>query len=233
MTRMLFVLLLLTASGCKSEREKEPISFFEERQPGFFHLRFGYEPSNQWIRKPDNILMLHETFKKIGYQKLISNYKWTENPSTSYAYVNHSLKNLIDSLEITYSNPEDAPKYYREFWQRRRVEKNIEAVYQVISEVKKIMVYGEELEINEEKVNDTLLTLLSFEYPERRLTDAEANEQLDYLIAIGFHQSAYNLITGERAGYEGVKWVMKKEDVLKQIKPSAIYQRAWLEDNTK
>ncbi len=106
--------------------------------------------------------MLHETFKKIGYQKLMNEDTWISDWNW-FLDVSKSPKNLIDSLEMTYSDLEDAPKYYREFWERRKVEKNHKTVYQVVREIKYIMIDSVELEFNNEVVNDTLANLISFE----------------------------------------------------------------------
>lgn len=97
----------------------------------FLHLRFGYDKSNKWIRKPENILMLHETFKKIGYKNLLSTRDW-ESDWNWWLDIKKSPKDMIDSLEITYSNYQESPKYYREFWQRRVEDKNTETVYRVV-----------------------------------------------------------------------------------------------------
>ena len=47
--------------------------------------------------------MVHETFKKIGYRNLIDMNLMTENPFIEQGvYINRPLRQIIDSLEITY-----------------------------------------------------------------------------------------------------------------------------------
>lgn len=205
---------------------------FQEKELSFLHLRFGYDRSNDWIKKPENILMLHETFKKIGYKNLISKEEWTSDWNW-YLKVKKSPNNLIDSLELTYSNFQESPKYYREFWQRRMVEKNDEMVYRIVKEIKQIMIADERLEVNQESINDTLFQLLSFEYPERKLTEKETDSLLNYLIEIGLHESAFNLVSGEIEQIWNDEWKKKEREILHLLNKSETYQRPWFEDNTK
>ena len=196
------------------------------------HLRFGYDKSNNWIKEPKNILMLHETFNKIGYENLISNEDWTSEWNW-YLDVKKSPKHLIDSLESTYSNFQESPKYYREFWQRRIDDKNDKVVYRVVKEIKEIILNKNKIAVNEEIVNDTLFQLMTFEYPERILTKNEKDYLLNYLIKIGLHESAYNLVSGENGEVWNQEWVKKENEILPQLNKSEKYQRPWYEDNTK
>ena len=112
---------ILILSSCGNSNEKKVIPNFQENDLSFLHLRFGYDKSNKWIKNPDNILILHETFKKIGYNNLISNDEWKDDWNW-WLDVKKSPKHLIDSLEITFENYQEAPKYYREFLERRNKE---------------------------------------------------------------------------------------------------------------
>lgn len=205
---------------------------FHEKELSFLHLRFGYDKTNNWIKKPENILMIHETFKKIGYNNLISKEDW-ESDWNWYLDVSKSPKNLIDSLELTFIEIEESPKYYKEFWGRRKSEGNDATVYKIVKEIKQIMNEGSDLEVNHEIINDTLAKLISYEFPERKLTPGEANSLLHYLIEIGLHESAYNLISGENSGFEEVNWNIDKDSVLKVLIKSELNPRPWFEDNTK
>lgn len=223
------ILILL---GCGNNNEKKAIPNFQEKELSFLHLRFGYDRSNNWIKKPENILLLHETFKKIGYENLISKEDWTSEWNW-YLDVNKSPKSLIDSLESTYLNFEESPKYYREFWQRRIDEKNDKTVYAVVKEIKKILIKKERIDFNQEVVNDTLVNLISFEFPERELSNEESNSLIEYLIEIGLHNSAYNLVSGENGHIWNEEWNKKEDEIFKLLNKSETYKRAWFEDNTK
>ncbi|MEM8897525.1 MAG: hypothetical protein AAGC85_05445 [Bacteroidota bacterium] len=224
---------LLSLVSCTSQQHEQTIPRFHEKECSFSHLRTaGYSPTHPWIRQPENILMLHETFKKLGYKHLISDYTWSTSPFISHGiYLNHSLKNLIDSLELTYEDHLNAPTYYREFWQRRTEERNTESVYKVVKDIKDIMFEGIELEVDHEMVNDTLAELLSYEYPSRDLSSHEANELLSYLISIGFHESAYNLIRGEFI-LPTVKWERSPEEIMQELETSEEDNTPWFQDNT-
>jgi hypothetical protein len=74
------VMLSLTlVFGCNSP-DKKTIETFIEAQPSFYDLRNGDPTKNSWIRNPENLIMVHETFKKIGYRNLIDINLLTENP---------------------------------------------------------------------------------------------------------------------------------------------------------
>ena len=218
--------------GCGNNNEKRVIPNFQEKELSFLHLRFGYDKSSEWIKKPENILMLHETFKKIGYKNLISEVDRV-NDWNWYLDVNKSPKHLIDSLELTYSNFQESSKYYREFWQRRIDEKNDKIVYRVVKEIKQILIADEIIGINRESVNDTLFQLMSIEYPERKLTENESDSLLNYLVEIGLHQSAYNLVSSENGQIWNEEWDKKEGEILQFLRKSETYQRPWFEDNTK
>src|SRR5690606_543337 len=43
---------------------------FIENKTSFFDLNNSDWTKNTWIRKPENLKMVHESFKKFGYEKL-------------------------------------------------------------------------------------------------------------------------------------------------------------------
>jgi len=188
---------------------------------------------NIWIKKSENILMLHETFKKIGYEKILTQSIWSSNPFLEFSYINKSIENIVDSLESTYANFQDSPKYYKEFWLRRYSENNEKETYKVLNEVKQIMFEKKQIDIYDELVNDTLQVLLSFEYPKRQITNEIANEHLEYLINIGLHQSAFNIISGEVYKYSEIKWKRSKKGLIQQLRKSESHQNPWFADDTK
>ena len=232
MKNIILTIGILILSGCGNSNERKVIRNFQENELSFLHLRFGYDKSNNWIKKPDNMLMLHETFKKIGYENLIKQ-EQLEDDWNWWLDVKKSPKILIDSLEITYNDYEESPKYYREFWQRRMNEENDKTAYKVVSEIKQILINEERIDFESKFVNDTLFNLMTFEYPERELSDRESNQLLNYLIEIGLHHSAYNLASGENGKFWNTKWEKDEKGILKSLKESESNQRPWFEDDTK
>lgn len=235
MKNLLFTFgVLLTLAACtKNNQKNEEPFYFQEKELSFLHLRNGYDTSNHWIKKPENILMLHETFKKVGYKKLVSKEEWTDGWCWPID-LNKTPKNFIDSLESTYKVYEKAPIYYQEFWQRRVNEKNDKAVYKVVSEIKLIMTTNQQIAFDAKAVNDTLYNLMDFEYPKRSLSDKEANELLNYLIEIGLHTSAYNLVSREREQFWDTKWNVTRKETLKLLGEAKSYpETVWYKDNTK
>lgn len=232
MKNIILILGILTLLSCGNSNEKKILPTFQENELSFLHLRFGYDKSNKWIKKPKNILMLHETFKKLGYKNLIKQEQW-ESDWNWWLDVKHSPKNLIDSLELTYKDYKESPEYYREFWQRRINEENDKTVYKVVNEIKQILIVEEQIEFDSKSVNDTLFNLMTFEYPERELSDKESNQLLNYLIEIELHKSAYNLVSGENGKFWNTQWEKEEKEVIKLLQESESNHRPWFEDNTK
>ncbi len=240
MKKWLFGFLLMFFFACISNTNEEVI-YYKEKQFSFSHLRDGtYNLSDKWIKKSENILMLHETFKKIGYKKLLTDFDSSQTLfyglSSFYLDINKSFKTLVDSLELTYSNYEAAPKYYKEFWRRRVVEKNEAAVYRVLKEVKLEMLENEQLKFDETRVNDTLYNLLSYEVPKRKLSESERQIFLNYLKDIGLHQSIENVITGENDHFDSSKLAHSSYEILEKltvVNANSTASITWFEDNTK
>lgn len=241
LTRSSMILIVYTlAMGCKQSNQtvqKEVIhqystSKYKERQLSFIDLRYGYMIRNKWIKKPENIRMLHETFKSIGYENLIDEKTWISNLDMHHTAINKSLNVLVDSLTLTYSNHLIAPKYYKEFWQRRINESNDSIVFKVLSDIKQVMINKKHLLFDTKKVNDTLKTLLSFEYPKRKLTHKEADRLLEYLLKINAFESAHNFATGFSSFSHRItdfdKWNKPDiENILEKYSIDISYQLEW------
>ena len=143
-------------------------------------------------------------------------------------YIKKNFWQLIDSLEITYKLDTIKSKYYREFWQRRKKEKNDSIVFVIVKDINLAqytkMVYCPKF------ANDTLYDLLRIEFENKNLTTKKANENFETLRKYGFHQSAYNLLF-ERAEYSGLDW--NKESLKETLDTVSTHTVAWIEDNTK
>ncbi len=223
---------IIVFGSCSSASKTEPtLPTFKENTFGFSELRDGFDASDTWIREPENILMVHETLKKIGYNKLFSNEKLNNNFNW-WIDVNKKPSDWIDSLILTYHST-TSKKYYNEFWQRRIKEGNAETVYKVLTEIQQILFKKPALSFHERIVNDTLYHLLSFEYPRRTITDKEANDHLEYLIQIGLHESAYNLISGENMAYQHINWSVNKDSIINSLSKSNYFIYPWFFDNSK
>jgi glutamyl/glutaminyl-tRNA synthetase len=202
---LLFIIVALFAS-CKSELKETKNSNFIESHPAFFELHNGNWLVNSWIRKPANLLMVHETFRKFGYQKLLLN-EMASNPIIRNGiYINKMGKNLLDSLAISYQNPKITDSYYIDFWKRREKENNEKIVCKILLEIKSASEDPTKTKTGlNVKVNDTLLSLLEVEYGNKIITPNIAIANFNKLKKLGFNQSAYNLLY-ECTNYENVKW---------------------------
>jgi hypothetical protein len=227
--------LFLLLVGCNSTSSDIKQNYIESN-PTFFELRNEDWLTNDWIRNPDNLMIVHETFKKMGYMNLIQHHHLFETPLLIQdIYINRKGLDLLDSLEITFIQPSIDDKYYREFWQRRVVEKNDTIVYTIISEINsavknKIQEGRDSSIVNQTWVNDTLATLLEIEFRTDNLTEKLAQKDIESLIKLGFHQSAYNLLF-ENSKYQSLKW--NKDSLVKSLKYSPVFITPWFQANTK
>jgi hypothetical protein len=230
----LFATCLVAMTSCK-DLSKEEYYSYAETHPSFFELRHGDWTKNSWIRKPDNLLMVHETFKKVGYANIITPYL-SDNPLIiQEIYIKKNPYNLIDSLLLTYNQEKIDDKYYREFWARRKKENNESIVYQIIKDIKfsyktKFTSSLLQMQADSALVNDTLYQLLNIEYRNDNLTPQLALQDVELLKKLGFYQSAYNLLF-ENSTYSDVVW--DKEKLSKDLKIADKSLKPWFEDDTK
>jgi hypothetical protein len=206
--RQLINIGLLIFISCGTPTETVDNSSYLEKRLSFYDPSDENFSLNVWIRKPENIRTLHETFKKYGYSKIFSDYDLTKNPCMIWSYINKPCSTLIDSLILTYPQADESPKYYREFWDRRKAEQNDTTVYAVLREVKNELINKNKVTFNDRLTNDTIYNLLKIKFKQPD-NEAEATENFDYLTKVGLNLSAYNLLY-ETVWYENFKWDKRK-----------------------
>ena len=230
-----FIGLFLLFISCDSSTNEERLHYIESH-PTFFELRNDDWLTNKWIRDSKNLAAIHETFKKIGYKNLISENNLSINPLIIQGiYINKKGADLLDSLELTYNHLEVTEKYYSEFWQRRKVEKNDSIVYIIIKEINYALKNKADsnsiaLKANDKIVNDTLFKLLQIEFRNDSLTEQLSLRDFETLRQLGFHESAYNLLF-ETYKYYDIQW--DRDSLIKTLKPSDKIVDAWFQDDTK
>ena len=231
MNKLLTISLLISLFlSCKNEKKSE-LEFYAENQTSFFDLRNGDWTKNSWIRKPENLKIIHESFKKLGYdriEKLIL--KNSDEFLVQDIYIKKNFENLMDSLELTYEKPEIQTKYYTEFWNRRKAEKNDSIVYEIIREFNSYKSDKKRLNYENQFANDTLIDLLNIEFDYANLNIEKAKSDFYTLKKYGFHQSAYNLLY-ERRKYSELE--LDREKLKKELTKSTEFNQAWLIDNEK
>ena len=80
----------------------------------------------------------------------------------------------MDSLQLTYNKPEIQTKYYAEFWNRRKAEKNDSIVYEIIREFNSVKSDKRQLNYQNQFVNDTLVDLFKIEFDNENLNSQKA-----------------------------------------------------------
>ena len=223
-------ILILLLVSCVSKEKKEA-EFYVETQTSFFGLNHSDWTKSEWIRKPENLKMIHETFKKFGYEKLENGIYKSENLFIANGiYIKRNFDDVLDSLQLTYKKPEIQTKYYAEFWNRRKAEKNDSIVYEILKELNSVKLNIKQLNYEKQFVNDTLVDLLKIEFDNNNLNTEKANSDFDILKKYGFHQSAYNLLF-ERAEYSELD--LDREKLKKELTKTKEFKQPWLIDNEK
>lgn len=188
--------VLLTACADQPQHEENRLTerYIEDQNPFIDLFRFRLD-SNQWIRQSENIIIVHETFKKGFYDTFLTGELLDQTPFIyNGIYTTVSLRTRIDSLVLTYPDYKNASKYYREFWARRVAEHNDSTVFLVLDEVQTI-INGNGVRIRSEHVNDQLNSMIQIvEDWQGDLDEIAAMSHFNFLRTSGFHQSAYNLL---------------------------------------
>jgi len=223
-------ILILLLVSCVN-KEKSESEFYAENKTSFFDLRNSDWTKNTWIRKPENLKTIHESFKKFGYDKLENLIFKSDNEFLIQdIYIKRNFENLMDSLQLTYIKPEKQTKYYAEFWNRRKAENNDSIVYEIIREFNSVKSDKKRLNYENQFVNDTLVDLLKIEFDNNNLNSEKAKTDFYKLKNYGFHQSAYNLLY-ERAEYSELN--LEREKLKQELTKTTEYKNAWLIDTEK
>ncbi|GGG58024.1 hypothetical protein GCM10011414_29780 [Croceivirga lutea] len=223
-------ILILLLISCVN-KEKSETEFYVENQTSFFDLRNSDWTKNTWIRKPENLKMVHESFKKFGYEKLENLISKSESHFLIQGiYIKRNFENILDSLQLTYNKPEIQTKYYAEFWNRRKAEKNDSIVFDIIREFNSLNSDKKRLNYDNQFVNDTLVDLLKIEFNNDKLNSEKAKLDFHTLKKYGLHQSAYNLLY-ERAEYSELD--LDREKLKQELTKTTEYNNAWLIDTEK
>ncbi len=231
MKKTLILGVLFTLLFCCNDQNKQEREYYFENQTSFFDLRNSDWTKNVWVRKPENLKMIHESFKKIGYSKLNKLiFKSEKEFLVQNIYIKRNFWELIDSLQLTYNKPETQSKYYFEFWKRRKLEDNDSIVFEIIKELNSTRLNDSELKYEPQFVNDTLVELLKIEFDNNNLNSEKAEFDFYTLKNYGFNQSAYNLLY-ERSEYS--EFDFEREKLKKELAKSKELKPAWLIDNTK
>jgi hypothetical protein len=175
--------------------------------------------------------MIHESFKKFGYEKLESKIYKNENLFIANGiYIKRNFENVMDSLQLTYNKPEMQTKYYAEFWNRRKAEENDSIVYEIIREFNSLKSEKKRLNYENQFVNDTLIDLFKIEFDNDNLNSEKAKSDFYTLKKYGLHQSAYNLLF-ERAEYSELE--LDRENLKKELTIAMEFTYLWLKDTEK
>lgn len=236
LTIFIWTIVFSCTSNQTTEKEHLTERYIEQESP-FTDLFYYRIKDNQWIRQPDNIMTVHETFKKGFYEMYLTPEILDQKPFVNGdLYYNVTLRTKIDSLVETYSDYQSASKFYREFWMRRKKEKNDSTVFLVLTEVQQI-INGDSVEVRKEMVNQEFRTMIEIVTDwQNGLDNRIALSHFDFLQKEKMHQSAYNLLY-ENFFYSDLdlkKDSLKKTLTTEKVSLDTIEQRdVFITDNTK
>jgi len=242
MKYVLFIILTLTTLiSCNSDNKKNEkdqlVERYIEQESPFTDLFYYRIKDNEWIRQPENIMTVHETFKKGFYQTYLTSEILDQKPYVNGdIYYNISLRTKIDSLIETYQDYSSASKYYREFWLRRIKEQNDSTVFLVLTEVQQI-INGDSVETRDELVNEKFRKMIQIATDwQQGLDNKLALSHFDFLQKEKMHQSAYNLLF-ENFLYSDLN--LRKDSLQKTLKTEKVsvdtmeQRDIFITDNTK
>ncbi|WP_228037421.1 hypothetical protein, partial [Leptospira borgpetersenii] len=205
---------------------------FIERNEQIYQQRHQSLSKNKWIRKPENILIIHETLKKIGYKQIFTEEILNRGffIFEEEVFFKGSLKNKIFSVNNCFSK-NICDSYSKKFVQRRKKEGNSDVTFLVIREVKEILIHNKTLPIRKKYYHPILSGLIKLEFANTKKSTAIAKNDFIFLVNNGFHQSAYNLLY-ERYDYQDVG--LNTNELYKRLKRSKKNNLPWLlHDTTK
>jgi hypothetical protein len=176
-----------------------------------------------WIRKPENLLIAHNTIKTIGYKYFISDsifkspmrFQDDFGGMWRHDWEDLSISQVLDSLIDSYNQSRPDSNYFKKFWDRRIAEKNDKVLICVLKDIKSIYAQSFKTDCKEKEVviNDTISRLLKYDLQLQDFNGKPTTEFLwnyfDYLKSIGLNHSAYNLVIEKYPGQIKLDTVVK------------------------
>jgi hypothetical protein len=155
-----------------------------------------------WLRDDKNLLTTFTVLQKVGIKRLLpeNDYriKFSEDNYRGDEWNGLSLNDIVVRMISSYNSEKDTSNYYYKFWNRRRVENNDSAVFEILKQVDLTYNSNNTPDINKEFFNDTLYTLIEYKVKLNECDTFELNKVVfDYfnkLKEYGLEHSAYNLI---------------------------------------
>ena len=160
---------------------------------------FGLLSDYTWLRNTKNLKLFYASLKSVGLQKFISTDEFNKPLFTTHyaesSWENKSLNEITKNLIESYSDSTGFDKYYLEFWKRRKVEKNREVIYQILTDVRKTYTESE-TEIgwkSEPKMTSLLVFETQLKHSDSITYKEITKKYFNYLKSIELYSSASNL----------------------------------------
>ena len=220
--KIVFILIVLFLIKCGNHKEKTCRIGLPDRNYAFLNSikpnhDFGYlyEISDirelglvsnyNWLRKPENLKLFYASIKTVGIENFISKNEfnkplYTDNwAKTSWA--NKSLNQIVKNLISSYSDTTRVEKYYKEFWNRRKLENNESIVLKIFKDINITYNFNKSSEKLNWQSQPIITGLLEFELKLNQKDTLGLKEvKIDYynfLKSLGLYSSANNFIRHE------------------------------------
>ena len=195
------------------------------------NIAAGWKEKYNWLRNPQNLAIVFNTAKIIGFEKLMSKKKYFSPVAAEFLageWEGKSLNQIVkDFLQSDTSISVSGGKYYNEFWARRMHEGNSKEVYTILKEVDAFY-NGLPAAAPASPGNDTLQRLLEYDYKLKSADSADLRpavyDYFNYLKQIGLQHSAYDLVYYGRFG--GVT-AINADSAIKTLSLDTIPYEVW------
>lgn len=186
-----------------------------------------------WIKKPDNLLMVYNTIKSVGLEKIISKERYNQKIRTLGDWDGKTLNEVINGYLFSDTTSSWNEKYYDEFWVRRKAEGNHLLVFTILKEVDEF--YNEGFSMGGDPINDTLKVLLDFNMmclnPADKAGEQNVYDYFQYLKKIGLQHSAYELAWYYEGYQPDGEWEIDSDSLIETLQLDTISEEEWRRTN--
>lgn len=214
---LLFMISYAIFYSCKNDVNKTDLPYHDKDivfSPDIHHIdsinqvfdkigsiKFGgiREGQYKWMRQDKNLLLFHNSLKRVGYKNLLS-YKEYNTPikfsfSKDIEWSGMSYKQIIDSLIYYKSNNIKRENYYTKFWKRRKKENNSRTLYVILKDIQKEYRNSNSIYESNDENKNLLFKLLKANFKLiKENNEASFNSYFKTLIESELCLSAYLLI---------------------------------------
>lgn len=223
-------LAILAVAGLIGCAHVEARQFYKEHAYPFLVLGDARPTSSEWIRDSENLLRVHETVRKVGYRRLVN--PDAPSPLVGDKMMSRSVGEILDELVACFDAPVACTSYSSAFVRRREAQGNGRAVEVIVREGRAELRGRAVRPVDEALVIPELYELLMLTVEPMPVSDRTAERHVEVLVRLGLHQSADNILSGQRYGYPDFSWSKQRELRRRLETAESPPARVFIEDDT-